>query len=431
MPPIAQPEPAPDWQGTDLSPGPRAEPDEPDQSTTIQAPEPDPTLCAEHTPGIMCVWMGVEGVPFFGAEGLPRTESELYSPLDITWGPDGLPYVVDWNNHRIRVVHPDDTVWTIAGTGLVGDGFYDPIGDTWTDDGPATAYRMDHPSDLAVDPLDPSFLYIAGWHNSRILRYNFATLQVEYFAGNGTRAFCGDGGQAADACIDLPSSAAFDGAGNLFVSAQGSQVIRRISSAGDIETIAGIPRSAGYDGDGLPALETRIGGPTHGANPSDKMAFFGGVLYFVDSSNHLVRRIDPGGTIERVAGIYQSNLIDTDGDGVGDLDLRLGGYSGDGGPAVEAELNDPQDLVFAEDGTMYVADTGNHCIRVLTPDGIIDTFAGVCGVRWLAFPGDPSQAEGRPAREALLSDPFGVALDPAGNVYIADTPNHVIRVVWR
>ena len=99
-----------------------------------------------------------------------------------------------------------------------------------------------------------------------------------------------------------------------------------------------------------------------------------------------------------------------------------GGYSGDGGPATEAMLNTPSDVAVAGDGTIYIADTDNSCIRVVKPDGIIETFAGICGVQ--GYSGDYG-----PAQEALLNRPFGVSLDRDGRVYISDTYNSVIRWV--
>jgi sugar lactone lactonase YvrE len=378
--------------------------------------------------------MGTEGVPFYGPEGEPRAASHLYSPTDMIWGPDSAPYVADWNNHRIRTVHGDDSVWTLAGSGMIGDGFYDPETETWNDDGPAIGYNMNRPTHLAFDPADAGFLYIAAWGNSRILRYKFATEQVEYVAGTGRYDYGGDGGPAADAAFYRTPSSAFDGLGNQYVTDQGNNLIRRIDASGIITAAAGILHGEGYNGDGLPPLETMFSGSgSSNAAPSNSLAWYEAALYIADTESDLVRRFDPAtAEISTVAGYFEPDpvLRDENGDSVGDQVLGLGGYSGDGGPAVEAKLDNPRDLAFAEDGTMYIADTDNHCIRVVTPDGVIDTFAGVCGEQGLADPAGPSLAEALPAREALLSRPFGVALDPDGNVYIADTDNHVIRVVW-
>ena len=100
-----------------------------------------------------------------------------------------------------------------------------------------------------------------------------------------------------------------------------------------------------------------------------------------------------------------------------------GGYDGDGGPATEAKLKQPTDVTVAESGNLYIADTHNSCVRKVDGEGIITTVAGQCGKRG-------SDGNGGPADEALLNRPYGVALDEEGNLYIADTHNHVIRVVY-
>jgi serine/threonine-protein kinase len=143
----------------------------------------------------------------------------------------------------------------------------------------------------------------------------------------------------------------------------------------------------------------------------------GDVLTFVDTGNHLVRALDPDGTVRTVAGRAPAPYAPSDnGEG-----WPAGGYAD--GPALDALFSSPMDVALAPDGTIYVADNGNSCIRRIDPAGEVTTFAGVCGQRGRA-------GDGGPATDALLDRPYGVALDPAGNVYIADTHNQVIRVVY-
>jgi hypothetical protein len=375
--------------------------------------------------------MGVEGVPFFDVDPVPRMGAHLYQPVGVDFGPDGAPYVLDYANHRIRTVAADDVVRTVVGVGVIGDGIYDPITDTWSG-GPGLDYHLNHPSRMAFDAGQPGWMYIAALQNSRVVRYSFLTLEVEYFAGNGTRSFAGDGGAAIDGAFDLVSSVAFDDDGNLYVTDMNNEAIRRIDPAGVLTTVAGVVGVAGCNGDDFPATETWLNVASVGyAEPTGASVWFDGALWLADTNNHMIRRFDPAaGTVERVAGQYiEGGTHDWDYDGVIDP-YAAPGFGGDGGPATDARLNMPRDLAIASDGTMYIADTGNDCIRVVAPDGTIDTFAGVCTESGLAVVGEPSPAEGLPAREGRLSRPFGVAVDAAGNVYISDTWNHVIRVVW-
>ena len=165
-----------------------------------------------------------------------------------------------------------------------------------------------------------------------------------------------------------------------------------------LTTVAG-NGAEGYAGDGGSAVEATLN------NPFDVVFDSQGRLIFTDTFGQRIRRVDmASGVITTIAGNGQE------------------GYSGDGGPATEAMLDTPSDVAVAADGTIYIADTENSCIRAVDPDGIIDTFAGVCGER--GFGGDFG-----PANEALLNRPFGVAIDADGLVYISDTYNSVIRVV--
>jgi DNA-binding beta-propeller fold protein YncE len=144
------------------------------------------------------------------------------------------------------------------------------------------------------------------------------------------------------------------------------------------------------------------------------------VLYFTDSANHIIRALDPNGTVRTVFGTAPDPYDPTE------LAAKAprGGYQGDGtNKPLKARLNSPRDVAVGSSGTLYVADTENSCVRMLTADGEVSTVAGVCGER--GFEGD-----GGPASDALLNRPYGVAVDTDGNLYIADTYNHRIRVVY-
>jgi sugar lactone lactonase YvrE len=288
---------------------------------------------------------------------------------------------------------------------------------------------------VAVDPTDPELVWVAAWHNSRINLLDPASNTMTWFAGTGGRFYGeadvdGDGTALDDCVLDLPSSIAFGDDGTLYFSDQANHVIRRITPDGTIETLAGEPRTPGFDGDGGPALEAHLHGHTdQKADPGSKLTVAGSDLYLADTVNGVIRRIDlDSGTIETVAGRYESAGTATYTDAITGASYEadagsVTGYSGDGGDALDARMNTPRDVAVGPDGELYVADTKNACVRVIR-DGIIDTFAGTCGEQ--GFAGDEGLAT-----DALFGEVFGVAVDHEGHVYVADTSNQVIRRVAR
>lgn len=344
-------------------------------------------------PGRICTVVG-NGQIGLTPDGALSLQTRLYLPQDVTVGPDGRPYFIDWNNHRIRVLLPDYTVHTVLGTGELGDG----------PPGPALQHRLNHPTNIAFDPAGR--MIVAAWHNSKIKRVDLNTGMAEDICGTGMRAFAGDGGPASSAVLDLPVGVAIAANGDMYIADQANQRIRRIGSDGNINTIVG-NGMPGYSGDGGPATMAQIANPVgQAAAPAGRIALDDrGNLYIADTNNHRIRRVDAAtGIITTIAG------------------TGTAGYSGDEGPATAAELNGPTDIEIAPDGTIYIADTQNNCVRTITTEGTIHTFAGRCGVR--GFAGD-----GGPPTEAQLNRPYGIEIDPQGNVWIADTYNHRLRMV--
>jgi sugar lactone lactonase YvrE len=334
------------------------------------------------------------GIAGLNEDGLPPLESHLYLPQDMTVGPDGNLYVVDWNNHRIRVIK-DGVFETIAGTGELGD----------AKDGVAIYTQFNHPTNVEFD--HDGNLIIAAWHNSLVKRLYLSGEKegfVENVAGTGARSFGGDDGPANSAALDLPSSVAIDSNGNIIISDQANYRLRLVEPNGTIHTICGngVP---GYSGDGGRAEDAQISAPKgQSAPPAGRICIdHRDRIYIADTSNHRVRLIDSDGTIRTIAGTGEQ------------------GYAGDGGPATEAKLDTPSDVAISSNGVIYVADTMNHAVRRIAPDGSISTFAGT-GVR--GFSGD-----GGPADAAKLDRPYGVAVAPNGDVYIADTHNQRVRKV--
>ncbi len=331
------------------------------------------------------------GIAGINDDGLPPTESNLYLPQDVTVGPDGYVYVVDWNNHRIRRIK-DGVFETIAGTGELGDG----------KDGVAIYTQFNHPTNVTFD--HEGRMIIAAWHNSLVKRLDFSTGLVTNLAGTGARAFGGDGGPGNDAKLDLPSSVVVDSNSNIIISDQANYRLRILEPNNIINTFAGIgtPGGAGDEG---PAILAQLNGPKgQSAAPASRIDIDArNRIYIADTGNNRIRMIDEVGTIHTIAG------------------SGVQGYSGDGGPALDAQFNTPSDIAVAPNGTLYIADTMNNVVRAISPGGIVSTFAGN-GSR--GFSGD-----GGPAKEAELDRPYGIGLAPNGAVYVADTHNQRVRLV--
>jgi sugar lactone lactonase YvrE len=335
------------------------------------------------------------GIAGLNDDGQAPLDTQLYLPQDVTIGPDGLLYIVDWNNHRIRRIR-NGVVETFAGTGYLGDA---------SSDDPKTI-DFNHPTNVCFD--HDGNMIVAAWHNSLIKKVEVlpddSAGPVSNLAGTGARAFGGDGGQGNQAKLDLPSSVVVDTNGSIIISDQANYRLRQLDANGIINTIAGTGTPGGL-GDGGPATAAQLNGPKgQAAAPASRIAIDArNRIYVADTGNHKVRLIDEVGNITTFAG------------------TGTAGYSGDGGPAMNAELDTPSDVAISPNGTLYIADTMNSVVRIVKPDGTIDTFAGTGEG---GFSGD-----GGPAKLAQLDRPYGVELAPNGNVYIADTHNQRIREV--
>ena len=320
----------------------------------------------------------------FGGDGGPAIRAQLDAPSGVAVDGEGNLYIADASNHRIRKVDSIGTITTIAGTGEQGFG---------GNGGSASQAHLFFPTGVAVDGAGN--LYIADVGNHRIRKVD-STGTITTIAGTGERGFGGPGGPAVQAQLDAPSGVAVDEAGNLYIADQYNHRIRRVDSTGTITTIAGT-EERGFSGDGGPAIQARLSLPYSVAVDS------AGNLYIADVGNHRIRRVDSTGTITTIAG-------------TGEL-----GLGGDGGPAIQAQLGDPTGVAVDSAGNLYIADQYNNRIRRVDSTGTITTIAGT-GER--GFSGDDG-----PAIQAQLDDPTGVAVDGAGNLYIADASNHRIRLL--
>lgn len=316
-------------------------------------------------------------------------------PLEVGIRPSGLAvtekaiYVSNDANHVIHRLTWDGTLTTIAGNrlrGFSGDG------------GQATAANLDTPQGLAVDGLGN--VYVADTINQRVRRIDGVTGVISTVIGTGTAQFAGDGGPAQAASLHTPSDVAVDGLGNLYIADTGNHRVRRVdASTGIVSTVVGSSSTPGYAGDEGPAASARLASPRGVALDEQ------GNLYVADTQNHRIRMVAQ----------TTNNITTVAGNGT-----PSGG--GDNLPAPFAGLTTPRGTFVMPDGTLLIADTGNHRIRrVDATSHVITTIAGSNGS---GFSGD-----GGLATSATLFSPFSVALDPQGNLLIADADNNRLREV--
>jgi sugar lactone lactonase YvrE len=258
------------------------------------------------------------------------------------------------------------------------------------DGGIAPQAFLNFPSGMTVD--SSGNLYIADAGGQRIRKINPAGI-ITTVAGNGTAGFSGDGGSATAAQLNWPKDVAIDAAGNLYIADTGNSSIRKVTSAGIITTIAG-NGTAGFYGDGGLATNAQLNQPTGVALDAS------GNVYFSDTYNFRVRKADTGGVISTIAG------------------TGVAAYSGDGIPGTSAALAYPTGLKVDAAGNLFLADWVS--VRKITASGIISTIAGTGAP---GFSGD-----GGPAASANIGA-WGIALDPAGRILIADPWNNTIRAL--
>ena len=323
-----------------------------------------------------------DGILGVSGDGGPATGASLSGPLGVAVDATGNIYVADTGNSRIRKVSSAGTITTVAGNGIMGFS---------GDGGPATGASLYQPERIAVDAVGN--IYVADAYNYRIRKVSPAGI-ITTVAGNGIRGFSGDGEPATAAELSA-YGVAVDAAGNIYVADWLSKRIRKVSPAGIITTVAGNGGSR-FSGDGGPATGA-------GLDPVGVAVDAAGDLYIADINNNRIRKVSAAGTIATVAG---------NGDGW---------FSGDGGAATAASLYWPRGVAVDAGGNMYVVDHGNHQIRRVSPAGTITTVAGNGA--------DSFSGDGGPATAASLWYPFDVAVDAAGNIYVADTWNYRIRKV--
>ena len=303
-----------------------------------------------------------------------QQEPLLIHPTGLALDRNGNLFISDTASHRILKLDQQGHLTPIAGTGHPG----------FSGDGaPATEARLNSPTDLTFD-LEGNLL-IADTFNHRIRRID-TTGVITTIVGNGKSDYSTKPAPANEVSLNNPQSLSHDRDGNLYIADTYNHVVRRLDQSSTVTTFAGT--EAGLAGDKGPAIKAQLNLPQAVAVAPD------GSVYISDAANSRIRRVGPDGIIHTIAG---------SGPGSGEGGA---GFAGDGGPAEKARLFSPADLKFNPLGQLYISDTGNNRIRLIT-HGTILTIAA-------------------PTKSLSLNTPQKLALSPDGSVYIADRPNHRI-----
>ena len=320
----------------------------------------------------------------YSGDGAPATSAQFQGPWGIASDNTGNLYVADCNNHRVREIDTMGIIRTIAGNG---------IGGYSGDGGQATAAQLADAAGIAVD--GSGNLYIADEDNNCIRKVNSSGI-ITTIAGNGAGGYFGDGGPATLAELYHPTSVCIDGLGNVYIGDITNARIRKVDTSGIITTFAG-NGIGGYSGDGGTATAAELWNPT-----SVTIDAYGNLL-IGDAGNYRIRKVDTFGMISTFAGNGTT------------------GFGGDGGPATAASLSGWGFVISDALGNVYLGDNSNRRVRKISAGGIINTIAGDGSS---GYSGD-----GGPATSAELQNPLGGTLDSIGNLYFGDLNNNRVRKI--
>jgi uncharacterized protein (TIGR03437 family) len=330
--------------------------------------------------GIVRTYAGMNGHGFYG-DGGPATSALLDFPRHVAVDNDGNVYVNDYNNNRVRKISADGAIITIAGSGVC---CISPDGGLATN-----AFLITGP--VTTDPSGNVYIY--DFMTSRVRRVS-PTGILQSYAGDGKEGFAGDGDSAAAARFSGVAGLGTDSLNNLYIADSNNERIRVVSSVGGVSTIAG---RGHFAGDGGPASAAILHRPAGVVQTTD------GTIYFTDRVNHRIRKIANDGTISTIAG-------------TGDP-----GFSGDGSPALQANLYFPDSLTIDSSGNLLFVDQNQRRVRRITPAGVISTIAGNGNLAY--------SVDGVGALFSGFAYITGIAVDAAGNIYLSEgVANRVKKV---
>jgi uncharacterized protein (TIGR03437 family) len=329
------------------------------------------------------------GSPAFSGDGGPANKAAVNTPFGVAVDNNGIVYISDYANNRIRKIDSSGVISTVAGCGefttaciLAGIG----------DGGPAIAPLFLSPWDIVVDNAGSFYFTDSG--NARIRKVDPQGI-ITTVAGGGSKDL-GENVLATSTTLGNPVGLAIDGSGNLYVAEVDNNRVRKVSTSGNIVTIAGNGKQ-GFSGDGGSATNAMLNNP-HGVGVDAA-----GNVYVVDTNNYRIRKVDTSGMINTVAGNGQVS------------------NTKDGVPATSVALTAPWDVKLDAAGNLFISEWLGYRIRKVDTQGIITTVAGT---------GNPGfSGDGGAATSANLQAPTGIALDAAGAIYIADSIGNRIRKV--
>lgn len=333
--------------------------------------------------------LSVSGMAVAGAEG---SVEPLACPDGLAVDAAGTLYVADVCTNRV-LARSSAGAWRVfAGTGDAGYS---------GDEGPADLARLEYVSGVTLDRMGNVYLVECGGNVIRRVGPDGTITTVAGVGGMGAGqgGYAGDGGAATEAQLACPSDAAFHPVDGLFITDRENSVVRRVDEAGAIATVAGGGSVDAASASGSPATDVRFAPES----PVQVVVDAAGSLYLADEPGHRVWKVDPSGIMTAFAG-------------TGDP-----GFSGDGGPAHDAQLHGPYGLAIDFEGRLYVGDYENARIRRIGSDGVITTIAGSGEVG--------SAGDGGLATSAQLQSPYGLAVADDGTLYISDQENARIRVI--
>ena len=322
------------------------------------------------------------GTSGFSGDSGAATSAQLNLPFSV-WVAGTSVYIADQANHRIRMVSSSGTISTIAGNGTAGS----------SGDGAAPLKaNIADPAGVTVDSTGN--VYLSDTASGEVRKISGGNIN-QYAGAAATNGFSGDAGLATSATLSRPTALMLDSAGNLLILDTGNDRVRKVTiSDGFIHTIAG-DGNIGFSGDGAAATAAAFN------NPEGMTMDAAGNIYIADSMNNRIRKVGTDGNISTVAG------------------SGFAGYSGDGGAATAARLNHPRGIAVDSAGNLYIADSFNSAIRMVTGGNMYT----IAGTGTAGFTGD-----GGPAGAAQLNFPTGVAIF-GSNILVTDSVNHEIRLL--